>query len=40
MVGEEPPDGFPVECIWVEDSGEYIIQQPTLDGIDRGSTDI
>jgi hypothetical protein len=39
MVGEEPPGGFPVEGIWFEDSGEYVIEWPTLDGVDRGSTD-
>jgi hypothetical protein len=39
MVGEEPPYGFLVEGIWVEDSGEYVILRPTSDGVDCGSTD-
>jgi hypothetical protein len=39
MVGEELPGGFPIEGIWVEDNGEYIIQRPTSDGVDYGSAD-
>ena len=39
MVGEEPPGGFPIESIWVKDSREYVIHQPTSDGVDCGSAD-